>query len=219
MPLDQPLYGATFTQAIARFFTKYATFTGRASQSEYWWAVLGVGGVSMALYGLIMVTAIASIDPVTGTSSSSSSGLVGAVGIVWLIWILGIMVPTLAVAVRRLHDVGRSGWFYLMTFVPFGSIVLVVFLASGSAVTGFPFDPRFGRPDMVVHPTLRAMVGYHAAPAYPGAAYYPSVAYPGAAYPSPPQQYSPPSPTGSPVTDLPPPAPFLSDRDVDPYQR
>jgi hypothetical protein len=49
VPLDKPLYGATFGQAISRFFKKYATFSGRASRSEYWWWVLASAIISAVL--------------------------------------------------------------------------------------------------------------------------------------------------------------------------
>src|SRR6185312_8282818 len=51
VPLDQPLYGASFGQAIKRFFTKYATFSGRASRSEYWWVQLFNFIIVAVLYG------------------------------------------------------------------------------------------------------------------------------------------------------------------------
>lgn len=97
----------TFQDAITTCFNKYATFEGRASRSEYWWFVLF----------LILLSATASIV------SPKLSGLVSLLTII----------PSIAVATRRLHDTNRSGWWQLIMFVPFiGWIVLIVFLAQES---------------------------------------------------------------------------------------
>ena len=86
---------------------RYATFDGRASRSEFWWYVLA---------NLIVVFALALL---------SSASKIFAV--LMLIWIVGTLIPNLAVGVRRLHDTNRSGWWYLISIVPFGGIVLFVF--------------------------------------------------------------------------------------------
>ena len=56
VPLSQPLYGATLGQAVKRYFTKYATTSGRASRSEYWWATLAVGLVNLVFAILLVVS-------------------------------------------------------------------------------------------------------------------------------------------------------------------
>ncbi len=91
----------TFGESISTCFSKYATFDGRASRSEYWWWFLFTFLASAA----------------AGIVSQSVSGLFS----------LAVLLPSLAVGVRRLHDTDRSGWFLLLWFIPLiGWIILVV---------------------------------------------------------------------------------------------
>lgn len=98
----------TFTEAISTCFQKYATFEGRATRSEFWY---------FALFNFIAVMVISMVS-----LSSPKLYLVLAV-----LWVLGVILPSIAVSVRRLHDVGRTGWWYLLCLIPFGSLVLLVF--------------------------------------------------------------------------------------------
>jgi uncharacterized membrane protein YhaH (DUF805 family) len=96
----------------------YTNFSGRARRSEYWW---------FALTSVI-------VSVVFNIVSSVSDGLNAIVGLVGLVYWLGTLIPSLAVAVRRLHDTGRSGWMLLLALIPLvGAIILIVFLASDSA--------------------------------------------------------------------------------------
>jgi uncharacterized membrane protein YhaH (DUF805 family) len=114
----------SFTEAIKTCFRKYANFKGRASRAEYWWFALFVG--LLYVVGLVLM----SIDETVG-----SMVFVGA--------LLGVILPQLAAAVRRLHDTGRSGAWYLIAFVPYvGSIVLIVLLAQKSQ----PAPNIYGQP-------------------------------------------------------------------------
>lgn len=91
----------TFGNSISSCFSKYATFDGRASRSEYWWWFL--------------FTCLASAA--AGMVSETLSGLFS----------LGVLLPSLAVGARRLHDTDRSGWFLLLWLIPLvGWIVLIV---------------------------------------------------------------------------------------------
>jgi uncharacterized membrane protein YhaH (DUF805 family) len=91
----------TFGESISTCFTKYAAFDGRASRSEFWWWFLFTFLASAA----------------TGIVSQSLSALFS----------LGVMLPSLAVGARRLHDTNRSGWFLLLWFIPLiGWIILIV---------------------------------------------------------------------------------------------
>jgi len=96
----------TFAEAARTgLFTKFATFTGRARRSEYWWfsvvyvvGVIVVGGIAIAL----------------------------GQPIVWLAAIV-VAVPMLAVSVRRFHDMGQSGWRILINLIPvIGTIIYLV---------------------------------------------------------------------------------------------
>ncbi len=104
---------------------KYAVFEGRAGRPEFWYFVLGN----------IVVTIVLRI--VDGFFGAHQMGILGA------IYSIGVLVPGIAVAVRRLHDTDRSGWWLLLSFVPLiGTIVLIVFLAA----RGAPGTNRFGMP-------------------------------------------------------------------------
>ena len=108
----------SFGEAIATCFRKYAVFSGRARLSEYWyWIVF----IVLVFGGLFLAAAINQV------SVDEISVIAGIIGVAWL----GLLVPSLAVAVRRLHDTGRSGWFLLLSCIPLiGGIILLVFLLS-----------------------------------------------------------------------------------------
>ncbi|WP_051951948.1 DUF805 domain-containing protein [Actinacidiphila yeochonensis] len=94
---------------------KYAVFSGRATRQEYWMYVL----VNVCVYGVLLV--------LLGLSGSEVAASLFA-----LYW-LAVLVPTLAVHVRRLHDTNRSGWFLLLSFVPLvGGILMLVFMCGAS---------------------------------------------------------------------------------------
>lgn len=80
----------------------------------------------------LVVIAIGSATSTSGSASTDSWPTFAIIGIgivvVVLVYTLAVFVPTLAVIVRQLHDTGRSGWWYLIAFVPFGVIVLLVFM-------------------------------------------------------------------------------------------
>lgn len=97
----------------------YANFEGRARRQEYWMFVL---------FNLIFIIAIALVSGVL-------AGLLDAPGFMFLyiIYVLAVFIPSLAVAVRRLHDVGKSGWFYLISLIPLigGIWLFVLFVTEG----------------------------------------------------------------------------------------
>ena len=84
----------SFGEAIKSVFSKYATFSGRARRSEFWYFFLFNLVVSLVL------------------------GLIPVLDILSFIWALGVLIPTLAVTVRRFHDIGKSGWNYLLFLIP-----------------------------------------------------------------------------------------------------
>ena len=151
--LSQPLYGATIGQSVRRFWKKYTTFSGRASRSEFWWWFLVSYLVSFVL-GLIG-QALAGPQPLppveTATTYTSQAeltqyvyavlGWVAKASIVSWIWSLLTLVGTLALSTRRLHDTNRSGWWYLIAFVPLvGVIILIVYWASAPKPEGQRYD-------------------------------------------------------------------------------
>ncbi len=124
----------SFTAAIRSVLARYAGFTGRARRSEYWWWVL---------FTVLVGLAAALLDGVLGTTlgPDNTPAWRGSTGIIGIIANLALLLPTLAVAVRRLHDTGRSGWWLLIGLVPIvGGIVLLVFFVLDSK----PGANRFG---------------------------------------------------------------------------
>jgi uncharacterized membrane protein YhaH (DUF805 family) len=99
--------------------TNYIEFSGRARRKEYWFFIL---------FNILISIAFTIIDGVTGLYSIETG-----VGLFSGIYSLFILVPSIAVGVRRLHDTNRSGWWLLISFIPLiGAIILIVFLASDS---------------------------------------------------------------------------------------
>jgi len=95
---------------------KYADFTGRARRAEYWWFVL---------MNFIVITAIAIVSLIL-YSVSDTLGVLGIV--IYAVYALAVIVPGVAVAVRRLHDTNKSGWMILVGLIPLvGGILILVF--------------------------------------------------------------------------------------------
>ena len=101
----------TFSEAVKTCLVdKYATFSGRASRSEYWYTVLF--GYLLSILIFILALAIDSPELMIGLS---------------VVLCLILFIPGLAVCVRRLHDTGRSGWWYLLVLIPYiGGIALFI---------------------------------------------------------------------------------------------
>lgn len=143
--LGVPLYGATFPQAVSRFFRKYATFSGRASRSEYWWWVLANALVALAfnLVGSLVDTRWES-RPIDVLSPFASAGLfspASPIGAVFLLYATATVIPALALTWRRLHDSDRSGaWFFIFLVPLVGAIVLLVFTVLRERPSGARFD-------------------------------------------------------------------------------
>ncbi|MCW8795966.1 MAG: DUF805 domain-containing protein [Chlorobium sp.] len=98
---------------------KYAVFSGRARRKEYWY---------FYLFNTIIEVALMLVDYMIGWYS-----IEGGIGVLSAIYVLGIMIPGIAVSIRRLHDTGRSGWWLLIGLIPFiGAIVLLVFMVQDS---------------------------------------------------------------------------------------
>ena len=144
-PDDAPTPGVGMREAVRLFFKKYAQFSGRASRSEYWWVALFTGLVTLVLYvpGIIL----ASVGGVLMTETSSSGAGVAmlVIGIVLIglvvLFALAILVPSIAIAVRRLHDANFSGLFYLLSLAGLSIVVLVM-----NVLESNPAGQRYDRP-------------------------------------------------------------------------
>jgi uncharacterized membrane protein YhaH (DUF805 family) len=105
----------TFGEAVKSVLGKYATFTGRASRSEYWYFILFVVILDIVLNILDVGVLHTAMITAAGTQVGILSGIAGLV----------LLLPSLGVAVRRLHDVGRSGWWLLLGLTVIGGLVLL----------------------------------------------------------------------------------------------
>jgi uncharacterized membrane protein YhaH (DUF805 family) len=120
----------------------YAVFSGRSRRSEYWY---------FALFYLILYAACAIVDGLTGSFDRASG-----IGLFTAVLTLALLIPSLSVGVRRLHDTGRSGWWLLIAFIPLvGAIILLVFLVQDSeaGANRFGDNPKAGVPLSAVRPT------------------------------------------------------------------
>lgn len=102
---------------------KYSVFNGRARRKEYW---------MFFLFNIIFAFVTGVID-----------GLVGSPGILGLLYTLAVLIPGIAVSVRRLHDTNRSGWWLLIAFVPLiGAIALLLFFVQDSTPGKNQYGPN-----------------------------------------------------------------------------
>ncbi|MEO8907683.1 MAG: DUF805 domain-containing protein [Microbacteriaceae bacterium] len=133
VPLSEPFYGASIGTAWSRFWKKYATFTGRASRSEFWWWFLiqyVVAGILTTAYLLV------------GLNSQPAGDALGVlIYLIFAVWSVATVIPTIALHFRRLHDANRSaGWIFIV-LVPFiGGIILIVLLILPANRAGERFD-------------------------------------------------------------------------------
>ncbi len=153
--LSLPLYGASFAQAVKRFFKKYATFSGRASRSEYWWIALFmfllqlVPLILMMVGGGMLAGSAASVDPSDPYASSAAvdaasgpaSVLMIIGGILIGIIILATIVPTIALSWRRLHDANFPGPLFFLNLIPsVGSLIVLILMLMPPKPEGQRFD-------------------------------------------------------------------------------
>ncbi len=108
---------------------KYATFRGRSRRKEYWY---------FTLFNMIVMLLLMAIDGMMGSFSSKAG-----IGFLSTIYSLAVIIPGIAVSIRRLHDTSRSGWWLLISFVPIiGGIVLLVFMVQDSKPGENEFGPN-----------------------------------------------------------------------------
>lgn len=126
-----------FTEAVQLFFKNYAKFEGRSRRAEYWWPVV--------MY-LIAYAAVLAISVVGMALGDLGNILAGIAFFAYMLFALGCLIPSLAVAVRRLHDRDMSGWWLLIGLIPFGSFVLLYFfvMPGTEGPNKFGEDPKGG---------------------------------------------------------------------------
>ena len=123
----------SFTQAVSSVLGNYATFSGRAPRSEYWWFVvfqilvnIAAGVLDTALFGAFSLLTFGEIDAFTPLTTLAT---------------LALLIPSIAVSVRRFHDMDFSGWWLLLILTGIGAIVIFFWFM----VRGTRGPNRFGR--------------------------------------------------------------------------
>lgn len=115
----------TFLGALKDGFARFVDFKTRSTRSQYWW---------FTLWSVIFSVVTGIIDLSLGMGESGPIGLLAS---------LVLFLPSIAVAIRRLHDIGRSGWWMLLVFVPIiGWIVLIVFYCIKSEAHSNKWGPE-----------------------------------------------------------------------------
>ena len=118
--------------AYKNFFKNYAEFTGRSTRPDFWWVWLGNFILSIPFWIIYFYTVFLSavMDSVSDSASEATFMVLGLVVIIYAIFYLAILVPTLALSVRRLRDAGFHWAFIFLRFVPMvGGIALLILLA------------------------------------------------------------------------------------------
>jgi uncharacterized membrane protein YhaH (DUF805 family) len=116
-----------FSSAVRKGIDNIGNFEGRSNRPEFWWFVLAVWVAEFILLTLINMI--------------FNGGFFG--NLLWfIVWVIGFL-AYLSVGIRRLHDVGQSGWLILIGLIPcIGTIILIIFWAQ----PGNPGDNQFGPP-------------------------------------------------------------------------
>ena len=114
---------------------RYAKFDGRATRSEYWYFILFYFIISF----IVILLDILVVNPMLGaTPKQAQQG-----GLLQIILALALLIPSIAVGVRRLHDIGKSGWWILVGLVPIiGALLLIYFYVLDSQVGENQYGPN-----------------------------------------------------------------------------
>ncbi len=123
--------------AYKNFFKNYAEFTGRSTRPDFWWVWLGNLILSIPFWIIYFYIVYLStvMDSVSDSASEATFMVLGLVVIIYAIFYLAILVPTLALSVRRLRDAGFHWAFIFLRFVPMGGIALLILFAMSTKET------------------------------------------------------------------------------------
>ena len=116
--------------ALKSFFAQYAVFSGRSSRSEFWW-------VQLFHFGLLMAVGVL----VAATDGSAGAALAGLIVVIYALFVMAMVVPSLALYVRRLHDANMSGGFLALGLIPYvGGLVVLILACLPSNPQGARFE-------------------------------------------------------------------------------
>lgn len=110
--------------AYKNFFKGYAEFTGRSTRPDYWWVWLGNFILSIPFWIIYFYTVF--LSTVMDSASEATFMVFGLVAIIYAVFYLAILVPTIALSVRRLRDAGFHWAFIFLRFAPMGGIALLI---------------------------------------------------------------------------------------------
>ncbi|GAA2225158.1 DUF805 domain-containing protein [Promicromonospora sukumoe] len=148
----------SFIESIRTVLSKYATFDGRARRSEFWWYYLAVAIVEGVLYFALIVPGLTAYTTATmeyamaGDPAAPIPAMPGSLTAGYLVVsvvALALLLPTLAVIVRRLHDTGKSGALAFLLLIPVVNFILIIVWG---ASTGTPGPNQFGPDPKAVEP-------------------------------------------------------------------
>lgn len=145
MRAGAPHIGVSFTEAIRLFFKNYVNFSGRASRSEFWWVILAESLLYSVLYFFMMICG-ASLEQ----GSSVGATIFVLISLLFGLLFFALIVPQLALIVRRLHDTGKAWYWLFMLLIPAaGPIIMIVFYCTDSGADNqWGYGPRRRYRDM-----------------------------------------------------------------------
>lgn len=121
-----------FLEAYKAYWKNYVNFSGRASVSEYWFAVLWNVLIFSVLYTLIIIVIVLTSDStgfIYDQTSLIGDILLTVLSLGMILYSLACIIPSLSLTIRRLHDSNKSGWMILLGLIPMvGGIILIVFM-------------------------------------------------------------------------------------------
>ncbi|MFE7506850.1 DUF805 domain-containing protein [Promicromonospora sp. NPDC057488] len=144
----------SFIESIRTVLSKYATFSGRARRSEFWWYYLAVAIVEGVLYFALIVPGLTAYTTATmeyamaGDPAAPIPAMPGSLTTGYLVLslvTLALLLPTLAVIVRRLHDTGKPGALAFLLLIPVVNFILVIVWGASAGTPGpnqFGPDPK-----------------------------------------------------------------------------
>lgn len=127
--------------AYKSMFKKYAQFSGRSRRSEYWYAMF-MNTIIIFVFELIMLVPITK-GIINNNLSTGETIFTMAGWLIFFLYYLAILIPSLSMTVRRLHDIGKSAWWLLIGFIPYiGSIILFIFSVLDSQPGANKYGPN-----------------------------------------------------------------------------
>ena len=149
----------SFAEAVSTCLKKYVTFTGRARRSEYWWFwilpyVVSAGSSYLFKWKLDQRSELeaqiteALFDQDKQDALFTQASAVDSTFTTWIfvlgIFMLLLLLPSLAVLTRRLHDIGRSGWIIVLNFIPVVNFVTIIMTFIYTVMDSKPEDNKYG---------------------------------------------------------------------------